>query len=300
MNSELAPEMVFQKLKSLFSDRFSYDRIVFENPDVLFEKINQRVGSVDSNIEGFLDPSKQRDLTLKFHWGHNHDFGNGISYSGRMGDRHISIISRFVTDFGLPLDLAGKRILDIGVWTGGTSLLLAAMGASVVALEEVVKYSETVNLLASAFGLQEQVRCLPISLYEALAMFADEFDYVIYSGVIYHVSDPLLSLRLVFGALKDEGVCFLETYGIDSTESICRYDGPEIVHEDGSSREQLNRGGWNYFLPSKPCLERWCGDVGFEQVNVAETDENSRILGSARRRIFHDFCRAGFSRIRCR
>lgn len=46
-----------------------------------------------------------------------------------MADRHIEIIARFLSDFGLPLDLTGKKVLDIGVWTGGTCLALCALGA---------------------------------------------------------------------------------------------------------------------------------------------------------------------------
>ena len=48
---------------------------------------------------------------------------------GLMGDRHINILATFIDDFGLPRDLTGKSVLDVGVWCGGTSLLLAAMGA---------------------------------------------------------------------------------------------------------------------------------------------------------------------------
>ena len=58
------------------------------------------------------------------------------------------IIADFIDQFDFPEKLGGMRVLDIGAWTGGISLLLAAMGAKVVALEEVVKYSNTVNYLA--------------------------------------------------------------------------------------------------------------------------------------------------------
>ena len=49
-------------------------------------------------------------------WGHDHDFGT-FEVSGRMGTRHIWMLSRFFDHFGLPLaSIKGKLILDIGCW----------------------------------------------------------------------------------------------------------------------------------------------------------------------------------------
>jgi SAM-dependent methyltransferase len=161
-----------------------------------------------------------------------------------------------------------------------------------VALEEVVKYADTVNYLARSFGIADRLKCLPKTLYDALPLFADYFDYIVYSGVIYHVTDPLLSLRLIFSALKDGGKAFIETYGFASAESSCRYEGPSIVHS--GTRAELNRGGWNYFIPSSRCLEAWCEDAGFQAARSAPVHD--RLLAVAERSAFQDICRAGLSR----
>jgi 2-polyprenyl-3-methyl-5-hydroxy-6-metoxy-1,4-benzoquinol methylase len=289
---------VSDSLRRLFTSRFSTERISGVDPQVFHQTLSRLIGSIDRSKEGFLDASKQRDLSIKYHWGHNHDFGGGVVYEGRMGDRHIEVLAHFIAEFGLPVDLTGKRVLDIGVWTGGTSLLLAAMGADVIALEEVTKYAETVAYLTQAFSLEKKITCVPRSLFEALPLFADEFDYIIYSGVIYHVTDPLLSLRLIFSALKNGGSCFIETFGLHSQESVCRYEGPGIVH---SGRiEDLNRGGWNYFIPSPACLAAWCRDIGFQDTKVGPVGPDSRLFAFARRTGFQDFCRAGISKVTCR
>lgn len=283
----------FDALKQLFERTYSSKNLAGIAPAAFHAHIASVIGSVDSASEGYVDPERQRDLSIKFHWGHTHDFGDGIVYEGRMGWRHIDIVSRFIDDFGLPRDLRGKRVLDIGVWTGGTSLLLVAMGAEVVALEEVAKYSAAVNFLSRSFGIEERLRCMPRSLYEALPMFSDDFDFILYSGVVYHVSDPLVSLRLAFSALRDGGTAFIETYGFESPESVCRYEGPSIVH--GGDRKLLNRGGWNYFIPSPKCLDAWCRDAGFQVVRIGEVDRDSRLKGAAQRTAFSDLCRAGLS-----
>jgi 2-polyprenyl-3-methyl-5-hydroxy-6-metoxy-1,4-benzoquinol methylase len=287
-----------QFLESLFASRFTVKQLHGVSESAFSDTLRRMIGSVNGESEGFLDPAKQRDLSVKFHWGHNHDFGNGLVLGGNMQNRHIEILAYFISEFGLPTDLRGKRVLDIGVWTGGTSLLLAAMGAQVTALEEVGKYADTVNYLARSFGVQHQLRCLPRNLYDALPMFADEFDYVIYSGVIYHVSDPLLSLRLVFSALKNGGKCFVETAGLDAPDSICRYEGPDVVHSGNAA--DLTRTGWNYYIPSASCLRIWCRDAGFQSVEVSGIEPASRLLACAQRTQFQDLCRAGLAQAMCR
>lgn len=282
-----------EQLRALFVAKYSSTQLCGLDSATFFAHIHSLIGGIDAAGEGYLDPSKQRDLSVKYHWGHNHSFGNGVELQGRMADRHIEILARFVSGFEMPLDLSGKKVLDIGVWTGGTSLLLAAMGANVVALEEVKKYADTVNFLARAFGVSDRLTCIPKTLYEVLPLFADDFDYVVYSGVIYHVTDPLLSLRLVFSALKNGGAAFIETFGFDSPENVCRYEGPSVTHI--GSKEQLTRSGWNYFIPSAGCLKAWCLDAGFQSVRVDDVTKDRRLLGAAIRTGFQDFCRAGIS-----
>ena len=72
-----------------------------------------------------------------FVWGHDHDFG-AFKVAGRMGTRHIWMLSRFFDHFGvLPTSIEGKSILDIGCWTGGVSLILNKLGGKVMAIDPV-------------------------------------------------------------------------------------------------------------------------------------------------------------------
>lgn len=279
-----------EALNSAFNKNFTTDNLKNVKHNDFQKYISGNIDKI--NYENFIDPKQQRDLSLKFHWGHNHDFGNNFKLIGKMKERHIEIIASFIDDYGLPRDLEGKKILDIGVWTGGTSLLLTALGAKVYAIEEVPQYASMVNYLAWAFGVENKLRCFSMSLYEFLPMFADEFDYIIYSGVIYHVTDPLISLRMIFTALKDGGSVFLETLGNDFANSVCLYEGPGTY--SSGNKDNLNRGGWNYFIPSISCLDRWCKDVGFQKVKIGSLVQK-RIKGVACRITYRDYCRAGAS-----
>jgi len=286
-----------QYLRELFDARFSDRGLRPDQVRRLREHVEQRVGTVDTRGEGYLAPEYQRDLSVKYTWGHDHRISDDFMVPGRMGERHLEILARFMDSFGLERDLTGMTVLDIGCWTGGTSLLMTALGAKVVALEEVRKYAETVNFMAELLELGDRLVCVSQSLYEFLPKHADVFDVILYSGVIYHVSDPLLSLRLIFSALKNGGRCFLESAAIDDPESRCVYEGPRFFY--GGNEQELNRGGWNYFIPSPSCAERWCYDAGFQEVAMGGYLA-ARVHGVARRTAFRDFLRAGLSAPNCR
>lgn len=208
-------------LKVLMDEKYQTSNLKNVSASEFEENIRSKLGKVDRAVENYQDSTKQRDYSLKYYWGHDHDFGEW-KLSGVMEDRHIKIIAYLVRDFGLPLDLSGKKVLDIGVWTGGTSLLLAAMGAKVTAYEEVKKYSHTVNYLAHAFAI-DNLECIQESLYNVT--HCDEFDYILYLGVIYHVTDPILSLRILYNSLKDNGDIFVETYGSKGDSATCVVHG---------------------------------------------------------------------------
>ena len=73
-------------------------------------------------------------------------------------------------------------------------------------VEEVKKYAEMVRYLKRAFGLVN-LEVLHSSLFDCTT---GEFQDV-------------LALRITFNCLKDGGKCLLETYALDSTESVMEY-----------------------------------------------------------------------------
>ena len=253
-------------------------------------KIDAFLALRDAAMEGFADAERQRELSVQFHWGHDHDFGD-FALQGRMADRHVYLLAAFRDRFGaLPRSLEGRRVLDVGCWTGGTSLLLCALGAQVVAIEEVKKYSDCLAYLKHAFNL-EKLEVRNLSLYEcATADFQDAFDFVLFAGVLYHISDPVLALRISFNALKDGGTCLLETMAARSRQRILEYWGPSarVTTPKGAVS-----GGWNWYVPSSRALAQMLADVGYEDIAVQRRGD--RAYAVARRRQHKDIMRGGLS-----
>lgn len=138
---------------------------------------------------------------------------------------------------------------------------------NVFAIEEVHKYAEAANFLVHSFGLEKRINIKPISLYSCNSNeFFDQFDITYFPSVIYHFSDPVLALRILFNATKINGYILIESAGLKSNKSFCRFDG-SLIHTEGN-RGKLNRKGWNWFIPSKKALEWMLREVGFEALKL--------------------------------
>ena len=260
------------------------------------KSIQTRIGSVDAQTEGYSEDEveQQRDLSIKFHWGHNHDFGD-FKIEGRMGNRHIDLLANFLTLFPVSLnDFKGKCVFDIGCWTGGTTLLLATLADKVHAIEEVKKYAETVSYLSKSFGISDHISVKPLSIYDCNSEeFYDKFDIIYFPGVIYHLSDPLLALTILFNSVKLGGFILIESAGINMDEPFCRFDGSLIWHS--GTRARMNRGGWNWFMPSPSALYRMMKEAGFDQIQTQWLDGPNRVYGFGRKLSQVGICKAGLS-----
>ena len=259
------------------------------------QELMRQIGTVDWETERYRTPEFQRDLSIKFHWGHDHRFSENLFVAGRMKDRHLWLIAEFLEAFGLSEDhFRGKDVLDIGCWTGGTSLTLKMLGAgNVVALEEVQKYASTAERLCrDVYGLSD-VRCEAKSLYH---LDSGDFDSVYFPGVVYHLSDPVLGLRRLFNRLRDGGDILVESMGIESDQPLCRFMS-NAPNETDDPQSQ-SRSGWNWFVPSATCLGAWLETAGFEDVRVFLSpikSSGTRVFGYGRRRAFKEITRAGLS-----
>ncbi|RUL85266.1 class I SAM-dependent methyltransferase [Tautonia sociabilis] len=218
----------------------------------------------------------------RIHWWYAMDLGDGIRTPG------VVDAERRAEEVGLPADLTGKRVLDIGTWDGFMAFEAERRGASrVVAMDHVVWNDPVVGkagfeLARAAFGstLVEDVDCDVYDLTpEAVG---GTFDLVLFLGVLYHVQDPVYVLKRV--AAVAENHLILETH-VDLVEC----DRPAIAYYPGTEcANDLS----NWVGPNPPAVEAMLRTVGFSRVERGWSD----IRSSPRRPWSYDVVGSGRSR----
>lgn len=158
---------------------------------------------------------------------------------------------------GLPADLTGTTVLDVGTTNAGTAFDLERRGAArVVAVDIFDPDWFGVNALTGFLG--SKVEYVRTSVYELAERFTEPFDIVIFWGVLYHLRHPLLALDNLRAVTRRE--LSLET-------AIC--DGTLPRRQRSRSlalfyrRDELGGDSSNWFAPTTAALRDWCGSAGF-------------------------------------
>jgi tRNA (mo5U34)-methyltransferase len=194
-------------------------------------------------------------------------------------------------ELGVPEDLRGARVLDVGTWDGPLAFELEARGATVRAID-VQDPNCTAFNTAKALR-SSRVEYTQLSIYDINKAFAEKFDIITCFGVYYHLKHPLLGFEALAEALAVEGRLYFEgelllnyseTHaGEPSTlnnHALAESDVPLALCYTGCYKEASN-----WFVPNLTCLKGWleaCGlELGAYQLRAARPSQ--RILGIAQR-----------------
>lgn len=159
---------------------------------------------------------------------------------------------------GLPADLSGHTVLDIGATNAGTAFELERRGAARVVAVDIFGPEHFGVKVLTEF-LESNVEFVQSTVYELAERFTEPFDLVICWGVLYHLRHPLLALDNLRAVTYREAS--LETAVFDS-ELPRHQRALRIAHF--YRRDELAGDSSNWFSPTVTTLEDWCGSAGFE------------------------------------
>ena len=173
--------------------------------------------------------------------------------------------------FGLPEDLRGRRVLDIGAWDGWFSFECERRGAEVVAVDCVALNT----FLEARALLHSRVEYRTLDVAELSAAKLGRFDIVLFFGVLYHLRHPLLGLEKVVELSTD--LALIESFVIPSEQRTI----PAVM--EFYERTELGGQIDNWCGPSPEGLLAMCRSAGFAAAELKDVT-NQRASVVCRRR----------------
>jgi tRNA (mo5U34)-methyltransferase len=116
---------------------------------------------------------------------------------------------------GFPINLKGKRVLDIGCSDGYLSFIAEQRGASeVIAIDYRLPSASGFAVAAEILG--SKVTHIVDNVYDLSPEKYGLFDFVIFVGVLYHLRNPLLALDRVRSMSKPNTQVLVESHVADA------------------------------------------------------------------------------------
>jgi SAM-dependent methyltransferase len=207
-----------------------------------------------------------------FIWHQRFELADGIYTPG------VSDVGFLLDMAGMPESLAGSTVLDIGTTNGGAAFVCERRGADRVVAVDIAD-ANWFGFATIKEALGSRVEHIQASIYELPELLGEQFDVVMFWGVLYHLRHPLLALdnvrRLTRGTVSIEtAVCDHELQE-DRKLPVARFYRGDELGADPS----------NWFAPSVAALTAWCGSAGLEPTRVhawpEEAPERAVVVASA-------------------
>ena len=174
----------------------------------------------------------------------------------------------------------GASVLDIGCWDGFFSFDAVRRGASRVLASDHFAWSRKPGAWGDrrAFELARmhlapQVEMLDADIDALVAQLPGVFDFVLFSGVLYHLRHPLKTLEQIAPLVG-------ETLVIETHLAALDIDQPAMIFYPGS---ELAGDATNWWGPNVACVEALLRDVGFSVIDY----QPHSFYSEQRRGIFH-------------
>jgi tRNA (mo5U34)-methyltransferase len=195
-----------------------------------------------------------RAAIRKHDWYHSIELRPGIVTPGRAAERNV------LPYLGLPDDLSGVSVLDIGCWDGFFSFECERRGAKRVVASDVW---ESLGRDAFDFAREEldsAVEPVQASVYDLPGALAGQrFGLVLFLGVLYHLRHPLLAIEKIAEITAPGGHVIVET----AVDADTLMDRPLMAFYPG---DELNGDPTNWWTPNVPALAGMLGTSGFTDV----------------------------------
>lgn len=168
--------------------------------------------------------------------------------------------------FGLPADMQGMRVLDVGCAEGFFSFEAERRGAKeVVAIDVLPDSIRRFGICRSALG--STATAYLCSVYDLSPRSFGTFDIVFFFGVLYHLRHPLLALEKVASVCT--GTLLLQTaiHEVAGAEQVPLAKFQPFGMESGPPTKRMH-DPTVFWLPNAECAKAMTSHVGFAGVET--------------------------------
>jgi tRNA (mo5U34)-methyltransferase len=185
-------------------------------------------------------------------------------------------VTEKVPHFGLPADLTGMRVLDVGCAEGFFSFEAERRGArEVVAIDSFPDSVRRFNICRNAFG--SKATAFLCNVYELNPRAFGTFDIVFFFGVLYHLRNPILALEKILSVCT--GTMLLQTASMEiashSDVPLARFypfgmpSGPP---------EKPTYDPTVFWMPNAACTRGLVEHSGYQDIEVLSVDKVGVVL----------------------
>ena len=171
---------------------------------------------------------------------------------------------------GLPADMTGRTVLDIGCNAGFYSMEMKRRGAArVLGVDFDEDYLAQARFAAEVEGLDIEFRQL--SVYD-VATLRERFDVVFFIGVFYHLRHPLLALDLIHEHVAKDILVFQSLQRGSSTilpvAPDYAFSETAVFDDPGFPRmsfieHSYSHDNTNWWAPNRACSAAMLRSAGF-------------------------------------
>jgi tRNA (mo5U34)-methyltransferase len=180
----------------------------------------------------------------------------------------------------IPADLSGKSVLDVGCNAGFYSIEMKKRGAArVVAIDSDEIYLEQGRFAASVVGYDD-IEFRKMDVYD-VGKLGEQFDVVIFMGVLYHLRHPLLALDILHDTVVRDVMIFQSMQRGSSNVAGVADDYPfwdhGVFQRDGYPlmyfvENKYAEDPTNWWIPNRACVEAMLRSSGFRIVDHPEDE----------------------------
>jgi 2-polyprenyl-3-methyl-5-hydroxy-6-metoxy-1,4-benzoquinol methylase len=192
-------------------------------------------------------------------WDIRIDFSNGVStkdFKRRTPFNEHPLNKFSVVEGTIPFaEISGGRMLDVGCNAGYNCIHAAKKyGVSCTGIDVVPRYIEISHFFSETAGINAEFFIASAETFSR----PEEFDVALHFGTLYHLPNPVLSLRATFDNLRPGGYLALETQIYDHPEdaNICYF-----MH-------MQNNDATNFWALSHSVLTKCLELVGFQDIRA--------------------------------